>query len=204
MLKDIKDKTSTNSRQLDILIKINFFEEFGNINLLLYQADIFDKFNSCKTLKKDKLKELDVDENLVRDCCEKETEKSFSKIDNNKLIKKLSAQNITTSSVDIIKYQIQLLGYTNIVDDNMSGSIYICKSIQTTKFGTFYINLYRPFDGVSMECKINKNWYSECPCEQGDALDCIFRWKPKRKKDKNGKWIETGETERVLQVYKKI
>ena len=41
VLKDIDSKTSLDSRQLDILIKIDFFSEFGNQNELLRITDIY-------------------------------------------------------------------------------------------------------------------------------------------------------------------
>ena len=43
---------SINSRQLDILIKLNFFEEFGEVNQLLKQVELFDKFYGKKQFKK--------------------------------------------------------------------------------------------------------------------------------------------------------
>ena len=53
LLKDISTKTSCNSRQLDILIKLNYFSDFGEINELLYKRDrfneLFDKTKGFKT-----------------------------------------------------------------------------------------------------------------------------------------------------------
>ena len=57
LLFDIKNKTSLNSRQLDILIKLDFFVEFGNskelLNILALNEQF--KFGEMKTIKKDKL-----------------------------------------------------------------------------------------------------------------------------------------------------
>lgn len=57
LLLDIKNKTSINSRQLDILIKLDFFSMFGNCKELLNIVDIvnFFKFGETKTIKKEKL-----------------------------------------------------------------------------------------------------------------------------------------------------
>jgi DNA polymerase-3 subunit alpha len=43
LLIDIAEKTSCNSRQLDILIKLDYFSEFGEINELLWKTSLFDK-----------------------------------------------------------------------------------------------------------------------------------------------------------------
>lgn len=53
VLKDIDNKTSLDSRQLDILIKIDFFSEFGNQNELLRITDIY-----ANTLKRGQAKLL--------------------------------------------------------------------------------------------------------------------------------------------------
>ena len=53
VLKDIDSKTSLDSRQLDILIKIDFFSEFGNQNELLRITDIY-----ANTLKRGQAKLL--------------------------------------------------------------------------------------------------------------------------------------------------
>lgn len=57
LLLDIKNKTSINSRQLDILIKLDFFSIFGNCKELLNIVDIVNsfKFGEAKTIKKEKL-----------------------------------------------------------------------------------------------------------------------------------------------------
>ena len=53
VLKDIDSKTTLDSRQLDILIKIDFFSEFGNQNELLRITDIY-----ANTLKRGQVKLL--------------------------------------------------------------------------------------------------------------------------------------------------
>lgn len=72
---------SLNSRQLDILIKLNFFSEFGGINYLLRCVELRDFLYSKKTIKKDKLKSIGIDEDLVRPYCEKETDTRTDDID---------------------------------------------------------------------------------------------------------------------------
>jgi len=69
----LKEKTSLNSRQLDILIKIDFFEEFGDINRLLDIAEKFDLLYDKQQIRKDdKLQQLHIDESVIRKFAEKE------------------------------------------------------------------------------------------------------------------------------------
>lgn len=53
LLYDLREKSSINSRQLDILIKIDFFKEFGDINTLLWITGKFDQLYKKKSIKKD-------------------------------------------------------------------------------------------------------------------------------------------------------
>lgn len=57
LILDIKSKTSTNSRQLDILTKLDFFSDFGNVRELLKIIELAEKFKfgEAKSIKKDKL-----------------------------------------------------------------------------------------------------------------------------------------------------
>lgn len=80
LLFDIKE-ISINSRQLDILIKLNFFSEFGGINYLLRCVELFDFLYGKKTIKKDKLESIGVSCDLIRPYCEKETDTRVDDID---------------------------------------------------------------------------------------------------------------------------
>lgn len=53
LLKDLDEKTSINSRQLDILIKLDFFSDFGNQRELLRMVDMF-----SETFKKGQAKQI--------------------------------------------------------------------------------------------------------------------------------------------------
>lgn len=56
LLKDLDEKTSINSRQLDILIKLDFFSDFGNQRELLRMVDLF--FNIFKRGQAKQIKRL--------------------------------------------------------------------------------------------------------------------------------------------------
>lgn len=52
LLFDMKEKTSINKTKLDILIKLDFFREFGEPNALLWIAQLFDELYGKKSIKK--------------------------------------------------------------------------------------------------------------------------------------------------------
>ena len=57
LLKDITEKTSLNSRQLDILIRLDRFSDFGEAGALLYQTKLFDRVYDKGKGYKTKIKE---------------------------------------------------------------------------------------------------------------------------------------------------
>ena len=56
LLVDITEKTSYNSRQLDILIKLDYFSDFGEANELIYMVDRFNELYTKKTGFKSNIK----------------------------------------------------------------------------------------------------------------------------------------------------
>ena len=58
VLADVNKKTSVNSRQLTILIGLNYFEEFGKNQYLMQVSEIYDKFALCKIISKKKMESL--------------------------------------------------------------------------------------------------------------------------------------------------
>lgn len=104
----LKEKTSLNSRQLDILIKIDFFEEFGDINRLLDIAEKFDLLYDKQQIRKDdKLQQLHMDESVLRKFAEKETFTSVEEIDCVEFVKSLGYddQQALDKLEDCIKYK---------------------------------------------------------------------------------------------------
>jgi DNA polymerase III alpha subunit len=63
-----------NSRQLDLLIRLNYFSEFGGSLRLLKIAELYDKYNGKKVLKKEK---LDLPIEIATKYAKSETEKQY-------------------------------------------------------------------------------------------------------------------------------
>lgn len=104
----LKEKTTLNSRQLDILIKIDFFEEFGDINALLSIAEKFDLLYGKQQVRKDEqLQKLNVEESIVRKFAEKETFTSIEEIDCLEFVKSLGydEEQAKEKLSDCIKYK---------------------------------------------------------------------------------------------------
>ena len=193
----LKEETHLNKTDIDILIHINFFQEFGGINALCHAVDVFDKFYKCKTIKMDKFIEYGLDK-LDDSWYSKATEKTISGIDNHSLImEKLKSDKrngliAKTTELDIMQGQIKYLGYTSYCDSQRDPNDWLVMAIKTTKYGTSYAALYNICYGASREYRVNKKYAVNHMFEQGDIIKAVL-WELPKKKKVDDKWIETGE-----------
>lgn len=119
LLYDIANKTSLNSRQLEILIKLDFFSEFGNSKELLAINEWFNFFKQgeIKTIKKEKIKDQTIYNIIKR--YSKETATGFKIIDVKSII---NETEIAQKSIEIkdfsykekILTQIEYYGYIDM------------------------------------------------------------------------------------------
>lgn len=73
LLFDIKEKTTLNKTQLNILIKLGFFDDFGNINQILFITEKFDQLYGKKSIKKDSPLVENLGEEVLRKYSDSET-----------------------------------------------------------------------------------------------------------------------------------
>ena len=147
-----------NSKQLDILIKLDYFSEFGNPNQLLKQVELYNLWNGRKTLKKDKLSEYNVTEEYIRQYAN-ETDKQFNKIDSESILKDLlSKVNEKTSVYDRLKYQHEVCGYCYSKYPKYKG--YGLVLDVNTKYSPV-ITVYLIDTGKEIKYKVYKNTYKK-------------------------------------------
>ena len=197
---DIKD-TSVNSKQLDILIKIDFFEEFGGIEYLLKCNELFSQYYGKKQIKKDKALECGLSFEAIRNCSGKETQKTFMELDSLKLIKELmgSIPNKSTDFRTKIKYQLEILGYLNIIDKKYAGYC-VCTDLNVDYSPR--LSLYALANGNTIPVKVSKKVYKENPIKRGDIVKVENQYKKPKMKKVDGEWQETDEKEWWISEYK--
>lgn len=205
LLYDLKDKTSLNSRQLSILIDLDFFAEFGNANYLKQVYQLFDRLGGAKQLKKEKLKELGVGEGQVRTFAGKETEKMFTQINAKGLLDEI-AKEIQVPERKLserISAQIEHLGYIDIADKEYE-RMAVVVSVDT-RFSP-KLKMYSLKNGKTMDCKIQKKLFNRNKLLKGDIVMVIGTdYKPRSKKNDEGKWeIIPGTRELWVTNYRKM
>jgi DNA polymerase III alpha subunit len=199
LLIDIKN-TSVNSKQLEILIKLNFFSEFGKINTLLAQVEYFDKIYGKKQFKIDKLDELNIPKNIVQKHCKKQTEKIWKDFDSVELLKDIisNVEYQKTSIIDILNYQQELYGYVSYVQPDANKRLYYVSVINSTKYLTT-ASLYEIYSGKTRTVKMWTSQYNRNPFELGSIL-YIISLEKKNKKEPTGEVDpKTGK-----KIYKEV
>lgn len=203
LLISLKEKTSVNARQLAILIDLDFFEEFGESNKLMYLAKLFDEIYGKKQIKKDKVNKLELPFELFKDF--KETPTMFTMIDSKSLLKNIevATTHITPRNLsEKIIAQIKHLGYIDIMDDRYSGMAAV---VGIDKKFSPKLKMYSLKNGTTIDCKIDKRTFNKIPLKNGDIVSILgTKKKPKVRKNTDGEWENVpGTNELWITNYRK-
>lgn len=170
LLRDISN-TSVNSKQLDILIKLGFFSEFGDINYLLKQVECYDKFYGRKQFTISKLQKEGEDIELIKKYCQKQTEKTLKEFDYIGFLKDMTS-SMAYSPVSITErmdYQKEYIGYISYINTNVGKRYYYVKDLSVTK-SIVNIQLYEIYSGKTQKVKMWTTQYKKNPFDEGDIL----------------------------------
>lgn len=171
-----------NSKQLDILIKLSYFEEFGSIGTLLRTVEMYNLYGGKKLLKKDK---CNLPTELLSKYCT-ETEKQWRVQDQEGLIKELCSMIPKDCAVplqSIITWQKEYLGYISVVMPEQKNVGY-AMSIDT-KYSPKVV-LYKLSDGTTETYKIPKALYQKQPFDVGAFIHFRSEQRNKSRKTENG------------------
>ena len=184
--KDDDNKSLINSRQIEILIKLQFFEEFGHNEKLLNVYKVFSDLYGRKVISKDKLSELSISPDVVAQNAATETEKQYRDINIEKILYDYE-QNLENTNLKFneqIKFEMEILGYINTTYPEIDRAICLVKDVDT-KFKP-KVTLYCLQNGKEIECKIKKETFKNKPLKKGTLIKANeFQKKPK--------WIKVGE-----------
>lgn len=202
LLIDITEHTSVDSRQLDILIKLDFFSEFGEPNELLTQVQIFNAIYGKKTAKKNEgmvfigdysMSQERFNEKVIQLDEYKENAKQIKGFDSISFIKSICDLTTmpATSVEERIQYSDELLGYVNIVDSHASKRLYYVLDIKGKKLKT--IELYEVYSGKKRTVKIWESHFNRIPFEQKNFLMVRKIEKKNKRQPSNQINLKTGK-----------
>ena len=198
-------KKICNSKQMEILIKLDFFSEFGNPNQLLKEMKLFNEYYGAKHISKNKVDGL-IPYDIMMSMCEKETEKKYINVDYMSIIKYLaSVETMLTPITDKIKYELECLGYIQIVCPELDE----CYMYVIDVYGAYSkknVSVYVLKTGEQRLFKVKKSVFENNPIASGDFIDAMdygeeFCWS----KDKDGQWVQSKtNTETILKKYSMV
>lgn len=186
-----------NSKQLDILIKLNYFSEFGSIGTLLRTVEMYNMYGGKKVLKKDK---CHLPTELLSKYCT-ETEKQWRVQDQDGFIKELCDMIPKDCRVPIqseIEWSKEYLGYISIVMPEKKDVGYVMDI--NTKWSP-RITMYQLWNGITVTYKLQKKAYEKNPFNKGCLLQFHSEMRNKSRKDENGQWIKLPEQEPWITNY---
>lgn len=187
LLIDCKEN-SIGIADLTILIKLDYFSEFGSIGKLLKFVEIYNELYGKKTLKKDKTYSVKLF--YLKDFCSKETEKQYSGFDSVACLKSLynKLEDIDIPIKDKINYQLQYYGYITITDQSYPAEYWVVSDI-TDKSKNKFVDLYQIATGKKFKVKVRNGVFTSKPFKVGDILQILSF-------SKEGKWILNSETQK--------
>lgn len=185
---DLIDKFPGNSKQLDILVKLNYFEEFGGIGYLLNVIELYDKYHKKKTFKKDT---LDLPEKIipVLKKYSSETEKTYRVNDVDGFFEEL-VSFVKDREIPIesrLKWENEFLGYSATIMPEKVG-VWVITAVDT-KYSP-KMTMYSLSDGKTVIAKMPIKDFRNNPVCIGDTVRVTFEERPKSKLV-DGTWVKS-------------
>ena len=211
LLFDIKDKVDIRKDQLDILIQLNYFEEFGKIKKLLTFVKYFNALHKAKVVTKNKFNHNI--EQIIRKHA-RETTNQYRDLDIKAIL--LEIWDVIPDEdlpvIDQIKIQKEYLGYINYTNPELDKRYIVVLDLDarhSPKFTAYCIN-----NGKTEEIKVYRQpkgkrlsgvtYYKDVPFEEGDILFAKkFKAKPKTIKTEDG-WKPIPNFKSRLVDYSKV
>ena len=202
VIRDIKTKTSVNSRQLQILTILNFFSDYGSNKKLLQIIEMFEKFYDRKQIKKSDVEVLGIDLNEFEGCYDNETPKMYKELHMDRYVEKMSKkiEDKPLSIKEQIKYEQEYLEYIIYSNPKAPKNMFYVVEAKFYKDKTKpYLNLYNLRTGDTLKTKITSGKsFVERPFQTGNVINVTeFREKNKMKMV-NGEWVKTPEMEKIV------
>ena len=142
-----------------------------------------------------------IDFDLLRKNCEKETAKTFIGINAKAIIDQIMSryENIEISEKEIIQCRFEVLEYLDIIDKKYSGYCFVTDV--DVEFSP-KLKLYALANGNEIPVKIDRKIFAKKQVRRGDIIKVEDQYRKNKKKKVNGEWIDLEEKEWWISEYK--
>lgn len=199
--------TSVNSKQLDILIKLDYFHDYGEPNELLKTVELFNAIYGKKQFAKSKIEDIGIPVEVIEADSGKKTEKTYSGFDSAQVLMdtidyyKDHGMMPKTSLMDRITYQKDNYGYIQIVVPKIRAGVAFVQSVEGERKKT--VTLYRLKTGETETVRVREKQFDANPFEVGqiiETLECSEekRWK---RNAETGEFYQIDDLETILRKW---
>lgn len=176
------------SRQLEILIKLNYFSQFGSIGKLLNIVELYNKFGTRKTLKESDVLSLPtpVQEVIAKYTVKPKTQYKIT--DNDGMLREL-AELVGERPITMmmrLSWEKEFLGYCASTDPSQQGS-WLVLDIDT-KYSP-KLSIYAIWNGEQRIVKVSKRDFQSNPLTKGDTIRLTIEQRPKTRLV-DGQWVK--------------
>ena len=176
------------SRQLEILIKLNYFSQFAPIGKLLNIVELYNKFGTRKTLKESDVLSLPtpVQEVIAKYTVKPKTQYKIT--DNDGMLREL-AELVGERPITMmmrLEWEKEFLGYCASTDPSQQGS-WLVLDIDT-KYSP-KLSIYAIWSGEQRIVKVSKRDFQSNPLVKGDTIRLTIEQRPKAKL-MDGQWVK--------------
>ena len=176
------------SRQLEILIKLNYFSQFAPIGKLLNIVELYNKFGTRKTLKESDVLSLPmpVQEVIAKYAVKPKTQYKITDSDGMlRDLAELTGERPITMMMRL-GWEKELLGYCSSTDPSQQGS-WLVLDIDT-KYSP-KLSIYAIWSGEQRIVKVSKRDFQSNPLTKGDTIRLTIEQRPKTKLVE-GQWVK--------------
>ena len=176
------------SRQLEILIKLNYFSQFAPIGKLLNIVELYNKFGTRKTLKESDVLSLPtpVQEVITKYTVKPKTQYKIT--DGDGMLREL-AELVGERPITMMMrlgWEKELLGYCASTDQSQQGS-WLVLDIDT-KYSP-KLTIFAIWSGEQRIVKVSKRDFQSNPLVKGDTIRLTIEQRPKTKLV-DGQWVK--------------
>lgn len=196
-----------NGTQMETLIRLNYFDEFGLNSKLLYTYKLYNELYSRKVLKKDQVEKLGINLEVLKKYIGKETDKQYRDIDFQGYIFEMVGKepNKCIPICQQLNWEVSIMEIPVFKNEEVPSSWEYVLGFKTydEKGIRPYLLLYNLQTGNMTKCSINKGkTFQDNPFKLHSIIDVKEMHEVERKTEiAPKKWVGTGEMKTVLVAY---
>ena len=201
LLTDVTANTSCDSRDIKILIALNFFEEFGKNGKLLKYFNHYQNLYGAKQRNKKKLKELGYSFDLFAKYGN-ETKTMYNKLDSDAILKELwdGLKNEELKLKEQYATEMEYIGYPVTIKPEVSKDVVIVLELNTKYTPKF--TAYHIATGESRKLKLAKGLYNQFAFPELATLTVLRTEQKSKNVMIDGRWAKSKtEFEEHLMAY---